>query len=391
MLQTRAESKKWDAFLSWGEAEAGVRAISESIGTRPMLPELTLAGEAQSAFTQDITAIGGDGTVKLELIGGELPPGLSFTQTGSGTARISGTPTVDGLFRFVVRALDGDKDPDYRAYSLSIDPMGVMSNALVVFRGQDIPGTVPNNGWIARFDASRPTVDVQTSSVLTRTYVPFSMSSALFNKESLEVPGTPKVLASTSPENMYGGWSLTSLATSGTPTISAFVGLRDHQWSAWTGDSSGGPTVLDGVLLWKAEQFSALGGSGLYSFGSDAAHAMLRLDMSALSLDQNEIHFVVVNHDAGGDTFYLSEAAYTSNYLGDGYFQLGAFSGSSEVGKRWAVFAPTADAFALPASPSFTAKAFNDVRAVGIAFRIARGGWHYSFGFPRFLALGQRN
>lgn len=391
MVQDRTSSQKWDAFLSYGEQEAGVHAVSEPVGTRPVLPDLTLTGEAQLAYSQDIVATGGDGTVKLEVIGGELPPGLSFTQTSSGAARIAGTPTQDGLFRFVVRALDGDQDPDYKAYSLSIDPAGVASNALVVFRGSDIPGTPGNKTWVARFDSARASTEVQTAGVLTRTYIPFSMSAPLFDKEDLEVAGTPKVLAPTSPENMYGGWSLTSMATSGTPAISAFVGLRDHQFSAWTGDGNGGPTAFDGLLLWKTEQFNALGGSGAYSFGSDAAHAMLRVDLSAVCIDRNNLHFVVVNHDTGGDTFYLSEAAFTANVLGDGYFQLGAFSGSSEVGKRWAVFTPTADAYALPTNPAFAAKTFNDVRAVGLAFRIQRDGWHYAFAFPRFLALGQRN
>jgi len=398
VTQTRLDSKKWDAFITWGDLEAGVRAPSEPIGSRPVLPELTLTGEAQLAASLDITATGGDGTVALELIGGELPPGLSFAQTASGRARIAGTPTQDGLYRIVVRALDGDGDPDYQAYTVAIDPQGVSSNALVVFRGQDIPGTIPNKQWITRFDPARAYTNVlDATSVLTRTYLPFSLAdgSALFNREDLEVAGTPLVIPATSPLNMYGGWSLTALPyPAGTvpkpPTLGTFTGLRSHEWESWSGDSAGGPSGFDAVLLWRADQFNALGGSGAYAFGDDAATALLRVDLTALIADgDNELRFVVQD----GGNLYLSEAAYTSPYLGDGYFQLAGFSGSSAASLRWALFTPSADAYAIPEASalSFSAKTFGNVQAVGFAYKGKRWGYNYSFNFARFLALGKRN
>ena len=93
-----------------------------------------------------------------------------------------------------------------------------------------------------------------------------------------------------------------------------------------------------------------------------------------------------------GDTWYLSEAAYTSPHLGDGYFEVANFTGSNTPGHRWAVFRPAADAYAIPsdASLTFNAATFSDVRAVGIAYRGRRWGYNYSFNFSRFLALGRR-
>jgi len=397
MVQTPAESRKWNAFKLWGDLQAGVRAPSEPIGSGPVLPEVLLQGEAQTPCTLDITASGGDGTVQMAIVGGALPPGLSLTQPASGRARISGTPTVDGRYRFVLRALDADQDPCFRAYSIAIDPEGVQSHALVTFRGEEIPGTLPNNGWITRFDPARPYTEVRNAGVLTRQFLPFSLADgqALFNQENLEVAGTPKVIPSTSPQNMYGGWSLTSLpGGTVTPQMSGFIGLRNHEWQSWCGDSAGGPTALDALLLWRRDQFDPMGGSGAYQFGGEASTALLRIDMTALIADgDNELRFVVLNHDAGGDTLYISEAAYTSPYIGDGYFQLSGFNGSAGAGLRWAVFTPAADAYAIPdpATLSFAPKTFSDVRAVGFAYHGRRWGYHYSFNFNRFLALGMRN
>ena len=398
VTQTRANCAKWDAFVAWGDSMAGVRAPSEPIGTRPVLPTLNLKGEALSPFTQDITATGGDGTVNVILVGGTLPPGLTLTQPASGTARLAGTPTTDGVYRFILRALDADKDPDFKAYTMTIDPAGVTANALVTFRGQDIPATIPNNGWIARYDPVRPyTTVTDSANHPIRHYLPFSIAngSAIFGAESLEVPGTPKVIPATSPLNLYGGWSIAAGTyangtTSALHDVSCFTGLRDYQWCNWSGDASPGPTNFDALLLWRADQFNALGGSGSYAFGGDSATALLRVDLTALNdYGDNELRFVILD----GGTYYLSEAASTSPYLGDGYFQLADFNASGDAGKRWAVFAPTADSYAIPpaATLAFAAHSFTNVQAVGLAYHGHRDGWHYSFNFSRFLALGRRN
>lgn len=397
LTQTRAQAPKWDAFVEWGDLQAGVRAPSEPIGTRPLLPTLNLRAEAQTAYTQNIIATGGEGTVHVLLVGGSLPPGLTLTETVSGTSRLAGTPTTDGVYRFILRALDADKDPDFKAYTMTVDPAGSVTNALVTFRGQDIPATIPNNGWIARYNPARAQTVVQDATGTTRVYIPFSIAdgSALFREEGLEVPGTPNILPATSPLTMYGGWSLSAGtygngSTSATHDVSTFTGLRDHQWCAWSGDATPGPTNFDALLLWRDIQFNAMGGSGSYSFGGDAATALLRVDLTALNeYGDNEIRFVVRD----GSTYYLSEAAYTSPYLGDGYFQLSAFNGSSEPGRRWAVFTPTADNFAIPpaATLTFAPHTFTNVQAVGLAYHGYRDGWHYSFNFSRFLALGRRN
>ncbi len=395
VFTARSNAPKWDAFCSWHESMQGVRAPTEPIGSRPVLPDLSLNGESQIAFDHSFSSAGGDGDVQIELVGGELPPGMTLTQTNSGTARISGTPTTDGLYRFILRALDADYDSDFKTATLSVDPAGTDSNALVLFRGLDIPATLPGGEYIGRYDSTRPYSEIRNASnELVRIYLPFSINDAIFSNETLEVAGTPHVLPPDSPFNMYGGWSLAAVPypegeAPQPPGISMFTALFNYQWSAWFGDGTGGPSDFDALLLWRDIQFNDLGGSGNYTFGTNSLTALLQLDLTALpEAGDLVIRFVILD----GGVYYLSEAAHTSLQLGDGYFQLADFNNRSEPGKRWAPFTPTADDYAMPPSSQlvFAAHTFTNVQAVGIALDENSPSWHQLFNFSRFIALGQR-
>ena len=86
------------------------------------------------------------------------------------------------------------------------------------------------------------------------------------------------------------------------------------------------------------------------------------------------------------------QAAFSSPVMGDGYFELTGFTGSPDEGRRWAEFAPGAGSFAIPdpAALTFTAETFSDVQAAGFMYHGNRWGYHYSFGFNRFIVLGEQ-
>ncbi len=389
--QTRRDSAKWDAYCAWGETQRGVRAPYDPVLARPVLQPATLHGEESIALDASLAALGGDGAVALSLLGGQLPPGVELRPDGTGRARITGTPRAFGLYRFVVRALDADGDADDRRYDLTVDPAGTRDRALFVFRGADLPASPLASGDPnGRYDPTRRT---QVLDGGARLCVPFSMADgqALFAREFVG----SQMLTPTSALTMYGGWCLAALPSAtrvGAPNLNSWTGLRQGQFVSWVGDLTG-PAAFDAMLAWRSDQFAPFDGAGPYAFGIDAPTSTLQVDLRSLVGDgTNELRFAVLNHDAGGDAWYLSEAAFTDQYLGDGAFRLQRFSGSSEVGHRWATFAPPVDTnlHVNTAGLTFTAKTFDDVRAVGLIYRGTRWQWNFSFAFDRAFALGER-
>lgn len=69
------------------------------------------------AYSQTITASGGNGTYTFSLSSGALPVGISFSSAGV----LSGTPTVSGTFNFTVLATDGNGFTGSRGYSLLVN------------------------------------------------------------------------------------------------------------------------------------------------------------------------------------------------------------------------------------------------------------------------------
>jgi hypothetical protein len=128
LTDSRATAGKWDAFIAWTDTMRGVQAAQDTAAaTTPAAPALLLddqaiQGQAGQALAVTLQAQGGHGAVTLELIGGELPAGLSFQAGAGGTATISGTPLAAATASVIVRALDADKHPAYRVYTITIQP-----------------------------------------------------------------------------------------------------------------------------------------------------------------------------------------------------------------------------------------------------------------------------
>jgi hypothetical protein len=82
---------------------------------------LTLpAGQVGALYNQTITQTGGVAPATFSLSDGTLPNGLTLSPKGE----LSGTPTVDGVFQFTVRATDAEGSFGERAYVLEITAGG---------------------------------------------------------------------------------------------------------------------------------------------------------------------------------------------------------------------------------------------------------------------------
>ncbi|MDR3635617.1 MAG: Ig domain-containing protein, partial [Isosphaeraceae bacterium] len=81
--------------------------------TTTSLPAATVG----AAYSQQITATGGSGTLTYAVTTGTLPAGLSLSTAGL----LSGTPTATGASSFTVTATDNNGDSAGQAYTLTVD------------------------------------------------------------------------------------------------------------------------------------------------------------------------------------------------------------------------------------------------------------------------------
>lgn len=393
--ETREDSPKWDALLTWGELQEGVRAALDPRGTRPEFSFSELRGEVGTSFEADVTAEGGDGEVTLSLVAGELPPGVRFSPAGSGAGRLTGTPTAYGQFRPIVRARDEDGDVTDTILRITVDPEGSEANAMLAFIGSELPGTEGlDEEFRGRFDPMRE--QTLTGPDDERLVLPFSIADGdvLFGSE---VEGGRARLDPQSALTMYGGWSVTSYASAdagSTPDFNptSFVGLRDQAFVAFAGDTGAG-TRFDLMVVWRRDQFDEGLSSGPYGFGADTPNSILLVHVRSLvDAGLNDLRFVILHRDQDGvDRWYAAEAPFVEAFVGGGDYVLTDFSDNDEPGRRWAPFSPSAEDVRLPALDTldFEATTFNDVQAVGLLFHGERDQFHYTFSFDRFLACGE--
>ena len=96
----------------------GSRAYSISVGTASLtlLPASLPAATQGTAYSQTITAAGGTAPYTFSVSSGPLPAGLTLTSAGV----LSGTPTANGSFGFIIQATDVNGNTGFRTYSLVI-------------------------------------------------------------------------------------------------------------------------------------------------------------------------------------------------------------------------------------------------------------------------------
>ncbi len=111
----------------------GSRAYTTSVGSFSLAvqPNTLPNGTQGVAYSQTLTAVGGNAPYTFTVSSGTLPTGLTLASDGT----LSGTPTAGGQFTFIIQAQDSTGDTGYRTYS----NVTIGANSLTIS-----PSTLPN-------------------------------------------------------------------------------------------------------------------------------------------------------------------------------------------------------------------------------------------------------
>lgn len=90
--------------------------ISVAAPTIAVSPATLPNGTYGSAYSQTVTASGGNGSYSFAVTSGSLPSGMTLASGGA----LSGTPTASGSYSFTVTATDGNSFTGSRGYTLTI-------------------------------------------------------------------------------------------------------------------------------------------------------------------------------------------------------------------------------------------------------------------------------
>ena len=169
-----------DEVRVFGDVD-GTYAIDDLIVTSYTAP-LTLSPASLnnptvgSAFSQTISASGGNGSYSYSVTAGALPAGLSLN---SSTGVLSGTPTAGGSFSFTIKATDTASLSGSKAYSvtvaaptLSFSPATLTAGTVGSAYSQSISGnggTAPYGSYIVKTGALPAGLSLSSSGVVSGT------------------------------------------------------------------------------------------------------------------------------------------------------------------------------------------------------------------------------
>ncbi len=109
---------------------AGQSASAQTF-TLTLQPNNIPAGTENQAYSQMITAVGGNAPYSFAVIAGSLPVGITLAPGGL----LSGTPTTPNSYSFTIEATDIDGNTGFRPYTFSIGTAGLLPVN---------PGSLPN-------------------------------------------------------------------------------------------------------------------------------------------------------------------------------------------------------------------------------------------------------
>ena len=222
----------------------GSRAYSVTINSGVAVGPATLpASTLGVAYSQSITAIGGNGTYTFSVSAGALPAGLALNAS---TGALTGTATANGTFNFTVTATDGLAATGSRAYSLLI-------NAAIAISPASLPGGTVGGAYNQTLSAAGGT-GAKTFAVTAGTLP----TGVTLNATTGVISGTPTT-ATTS-----------NFTVTATDTVGA-TGSRAYSVAINAAIAVNPATLPAGVMgTAYSQSISATGGNGSYTFGVSA-------------------------------------------------------------------------------------------------------------------------
>jgi hypothetical protein len=93
---------------------------SAQVFTLTLQPNIIPSGTENTAYSQLITAVGGNAPYTFAVTSGSLPVGITLAPGGL----LSGTPTTPNAYAFTITATDIDGNTGFRPYTFSIGTQG---------------------------------------------------------------------------------------------------------------------------------------------------------------------------------------------------------------------------------------------------------------------------
>ena len=230
-------------------ATDGVGATGSRTYTVTINPGITVAPASLpattigAAYSQSITAIGGNGTYTFSVSAGALPAGLALNAS---TGALTGTAAASGTFNFTVTATDGLGATGSRAYSLLI-------NAAIAVSPASLPGGTVGGAYNQTLSTTGGT-GTKTFAVTAGTLP----TGVTLNATTGVISGTPTTAATSN-------FTVTATDTVGATGSRAYSVVINAAIVV-------NPAALPGGVAGTAysQLISATGGNGSYTFSVSA-------------------------------------------------------------------------------------------------------------------------
>ena len=252
-----AASSTFTVTATDGNGATGSRIYTVAVNAAVAVnPSSLPGGTVGLAYSQTLTATGGNGSYTFSVSAGALPPGLTLN-AGSGV--LSGTPGSAGTSSFTITATDGNGASGARAFSVTI------SSAITV-NPSSLPSGVVGNAYSQTISAAGGSGSY-TFSVSAGT-LPAGLA---LNASSGVLSGTPSGAAASS-------FTVTATDSNGATGARAYSVTINAAISV-------NPTSLPGGTVGSAysQTVSATGGSGGFSYSISAGALPAGLTLNASS------------------------------------------------------------------------------------------------------------